>query len=89
MILEFVVELLKARFAQTGSRLTQERTERALRERMLRGLLVEQRAEFHVDIGQLRESVVIAIERGSAEREEAFFAFAQEHAASSGESCAA
>lgn len=62
-------------FAQLGIALDQERAECALRKRLLASFRINQDAEFHVHVRQLRKRVVVTVERGTAEREQAFFRF--------------
>ena len=78
MILEFVVELFESALSQAAIAFQQERTVGALGERFLSAIDVDERPEFHVDIGQLREGVVITMERSAAEGEQAFLTLAQD-----------
>ena len=55
--------------------LDEERAEGALRECAFLAFLFEEHAEFHVDIRQLREGVVVAVERRAAEREQTLLLF--------------
>src|SRR5450432_4724616 len=71
VILKFAIKLMERAFAYFMIALHQKRAERTLTERAFLALLVEQRAEFHVDVGELRKGVVVAIKRGAAEREQA------------------
>ena len=78
MILELGVKLMESLLPQSVIALDQEGAERALGQRTFLALGISQRAELHVHIGQLREGIVIAVERGTAEREQAFLRF-REH----------
>ena len=75
VVFELFVELVEGALTQCVIALNKKRTERALCERMFAALLVEQSAEFHIDVGQLRERVVVAIECDVAESEQPFFCF--------------
>ena len=78
MILEFVVELVESALPQAAIAFQQERTVGALGKWFFPAIDVDQHAKFHVHIGQLRERVVVAIERDCPEREQAFLALAQD-----------
>src|SRR5205085_1219487 len=73
VVLEFVVELVKGALSQFVVAFDEKRAERALSERLLFTLVVDQHAKLHVDVGQLRECFVVAVERGVAEGQEALF----------------
>ncbi len=75
MILELGVELVKGAFPQRVIALHKEAAVGALRERPLLAFLVDQDAELHVDIGQLRKGVVVAIECRAPEGEKTLFFF--------------
>ena len=75
MILKLGVELMKRALPQLVIALHKKGTERALRQWPLVTLLVHEHAEFHIDVGELREGIVVAVERGTTEREEALLLF--------------
>src|SRR5207244_11747098 len=77
MILKFIIELFESALSQIAVAFQQERAVGALGEGFLAAIGVNENAEFHVHIGQMRKGVVLAIEGGGAEREQTFFAFAQ------------
>ena len=65
MILKFLVELMESALSQAVIAFHQERAVGALGERFLPAFVVNEHAEFHVDVGQLRKRVVVTIERGT------------------------
>ena len=72
MVLKFLVELVERAFAQVVIAFHEKRAERTLGERFFFAFLVEEDAEFHVDVGQLRKRFVVAIERRASEGEQSF-----------------
>jgi len=63
----FALEMKKGWFAQFGIAFYQKRTEGTLRQRALFTILIGEDPELHVNVGQLRKRVVVAVKRGGAE----------------------
>src|SRR4029078_9697365 len=72
MILKFCIELVESALAQLMISLHQKRTERALGKGSFPPLLIDQNAELHVHVGQLRKGVVVTAQRDTTQSEKAF-----------------
>ena len=55
----------------------EKRRKRALRERPLLAVLVQHGAEFHIDIRELREGLVMSMDRARAQRQQPLLGFAE------------
>src|SRR4051794_10111757 len=73
VILELGVKLMKRALPQLRFRFYQERAERTLSERPFPTTFIDQDAEFHVHIGQLRKRVVVSGQSDAAEGEQSLF----------------
>src|ERR1041385_6156934 len=73
MVARTTLELVESLFAQRRVTLHEKGAERALAERSLASGLVNEHAEFHVYIGELRKCVVVAAQRDMTQRQETFF----------------
>src|SRR4029077_3260882 len=72
MIAKFCIELMESVFAQLMIALHQKRAERALGKRSFTPFLIDQYAELHVYVGQLRKRVVITAQRDTTQRQKTF-----------------
>src|SRR6266851_7764238 len=72
MVLKFCVELMEGAFAQFMVALYEKRAQGTLGQRFLTPSLIDQHAELHVHICQLRKGVVVTAKRDAAQREKAF-----------------
>ena len=77
MVAKFCIELMESAFAQLVIALHQKRTERALGKRSFTSFLIDQYAELHVHVGQLRKGVVIAAQRDTTQCEKTFLGHRQ------------
>ena len=72
VVVKFCIKLMEGALAQHRITLHQKRAERTLGQRFFTPLLVDQGAELHVHVGQLRKRVVVTAERDVAQRQDAF-----------------